>query len=123
MDFFLIEVRTAGDLELRRLLARIRLEIQDRSDVDLLNARCYQEGRRIPWETGITVVTPLNRNRWNLNLEATLAFQQQHKATLRIFISNHKWKDSQPTEEEALMVLNHRDDSAIPVPAVFMFVP
>lgn len=100
------QVRAAGDLELRRLLARIRLEIQDRSDVDLLNARCYQEGRRIPWETGITVVTPLNRNRWNLNLEATLAFQQQHKATLRIFISTHKWKDGQPTEEEALMVLN-----------------
>jgi hypothetical protein len=117
------QVRAAGDRELRRLLARIRLGIQDKSDVDLLNARCYQDGRRIPWESGITVVTPLNRNRWNLNMEATLAFQQQHKATLHIFISDHKWKDGQPTEEEALMILNHGDDSAIPVPAVFMFVP
>ncbi|KAH6883533.1 hypothetical protein B0T10DRAFT_139126 [Thelonectria olida] len=35
---------------------------QDRSDVDLLNTRCYREGRRIPWETGITVVTPLNKH-------------------------------------------------------------
>ncbi|CAI6090553.1 unnamed protein product [Clonostachys chloroleuca] len=66
---------------------------------------------------------PLNRNRWNLNMEATLAFQQQHKATLRIFISDYKWKDGQPTEEEALMILNHGDDSAIPVPAVFLFLP
>uniref|UniRef100_A0A8H7KD58 Uncharacterized protein n=1 Tax=Bionectria ochroleuca TaxID=29856 RepID=A0A8H7KD58_BIOOC len=56
-------------------------------------------------------------------MEATLAFQQQHKATLRIFISDYKWKDGQPTEEEALMILNHGDDSAIPVPAVFLFLP
>ncbi|CAI6094612.1 unnamed protein product [Clonostachys chloroleuca] len=105
------------------LPTRIRLGIQDQSDVDLLNTRCYQEGRQIPWETGITVVMPLNRNRWNLNMEATLAFQQQHKATLRIFISDYKWKDGQPTEEEALMILNHGDDSAIPVPAVFLFLP
>ena len=87
------QVRAAGDPELRRLLTRIRQGIQDQSDVELLNARCYQEGRRIPWESGITVVTPFNRNRWNLKMEATLAFQRQHQETLRIFISNHKWKD------------------------------
>ncbi|KAG7403652.1 ATP-dependent DNA helicase PIF1 [Fusarium oxysporum f. sp. rapae] len=117
------QVRAAGDPELRALLRRIRLGIQDQSDVDLLNGRCHQRGRRIPWESGITVVTPLNRNRWNLNMEAILAFRRQHQATLRIFISDHKWKDGQPTEEEALMMLNHGDDSAIPVPAIFMFVP
>jgi hypothetical protein len=104
------QVRAAGDPELRRLLTRIRLGIQDRSDVDLLNTRCYKEGRRIPWETGITVVTPLNRNRWNLNMEATLAFRRQQVTALRIFMSDHKWKDGQPTEEEALMILNHGDD-------------
>ncbi|KAM4061915.1 hypothetical protein HRG_013435 [Hirsutella rhossiliensis] len=84
--------------------------------------RCYREGRRIPWETGITVVTPLNRNRWNLNMEASLAFRVQQRSTMRIFISEHKWKEGLPTEEEAIMVLNQGDDSAIPVPAVFMFV-
>ncbi|KAM5354577.1 hypothetical protein ACJ41O_001224 [Fusarium nematophilum] len=81
------------------------------------------EGRRIPWESGITVVTPLNRNRWNLNIEATLAFQRQWQAPLRIFVSEHKWKDGQPTEEEALMMLGQGDDSAIPVPAMFKFFP
>ncbi|KAM4060911.1 PIF1-like helicase [Hirsutella rhossiliensis] len=84
--------------------------------------RCYREGRRIPWETGITVVTPLNRNRWNLNMEASLAFRVQQRSTMRIFISEHKWKEGLPTEEEAIMILNQGDDSAIPVPAVFMFV-
>jgi hypothetical protein len=117
------QVRAAGDLRLRRLLTRIRLGIQDQTDVDLLNSTCYQEGRRIPWESGITVVTPLNRNRWNLNVEATLSFQRQWQAPLRIFISEHKWKDDQPTEEEAIMMLNQGDDSSIPVPAVFIFVP
>ncbi|KAF2175935.1 hypothetical protein K469DRAFT_683350, partial [Zopfia rhizophila CBS 207.26] len=83
---------------------------------------CYQEGRWILWESGITVVTLLNRNRWNLNVEATLSFQRQWQAPLRIFISEHKWKDGQPTEEEAIIMLNQGDDSSILVPAVFMFV-
>ncbi|XP_044718720.1 PIF1-like helicase domain-containing protein [Hirsutella rhossiliensis] len=95
------QMRAAGDPELQGLLKRIR---------------------RIPWETGITVVTPLNRNRWNLNMEASLAFRVQQRSTMRIFISEHKWKEGLPTEEEAIMILNQGDDSAIPVPAVFMFV-
>ncbi|KAM4058295.1 PIF1-like helicase [Hirsutella rhossiliensis] len=53
------QMRAAGDPELRRLLGRIRRGEQDRSDLDLLNSRCYRAGRRIPWETGVTVVTPL----------------------------------------------------------------
>ncbi|KAM4063438.1 PIF1-like helicase [Hirsutella rhossiliensis] len=116
------QMRAAGDPELQGLLKRIRQGVQDRTDLDLLNSRCYREGRRIPWETGITVVTPLNRNRWNLNMEASLAFRVQQRSTMRIFISEHKWKEGLPTEEEAIMVLNQGDDSAIPVPAVFMFV-
>jgi len=117
------QVRAAGDLQLQRLLGRIRQGVADQTDVDLLNRMCFREGRRIPWESGITVVTPLNRNRWSLNIEATLSFQKQHQAQLRIFVSEHKWKDGQPTEEEALMILNYGDDSSVPVPAIFMFVP
>ncbi|RKK17328.1 hypothetical protein BFJ67_g17724 [Fusarium oxysporum f. sp. cepae] len=117
------QVRAAGDAELQRLLKRIRSGVQDRTDLDLLNSRCYREGRRIPWETGITVVTPLNRNRWNLNMEAALSFQVQQRSMMRVFISEHKWREGLPTEEEAIMMLNQGDDSAIPVPGVFMFVP
>lgn len=80
------------------MLKRIRLGVQDRTDLDLLNSRCYREDRRIPWETGITVVTPLNRNRWNLNMEATLAFQIQQRSMMRIFTSEHKWKDGRPAD-------------------------
>ncbi|KAM4062368.1 ATP-dependent DNA helicase PIF1 [Hirsutella rhossiliensis] len=95
----------------------------DRSDLDLLNSRCYRAGRRIPWETGVTVVTPLNRNRWNLNLEAALAFRARQRTAARIFVSEHKWRDGTPTEEEAVLMLGQGDDSATPVPAVFLFVP
>ncbi|KAM4063484.1 PIF1-like helicase [Hirsutella rhossiliensis] len=116
------QMRAAGDPELQGLLRRIRRGVQDHADLDLLNSRCHREGRRIPWETGITVVTPLNRNRWNLNMEASLAFQMQQRSTVRIFLSEHKWKDGLPTEEEAITMLNQGDDSAIPVPAVFMFL-
>ncbi|KFG84187.1 hypothetical protein MANI_116079 [Metarhizium anisopliae] len=117
------QVRAAGDPELQGLLTRIRQGSQTQADLDLLNDRCYEEGRRIPWETGITVVTPLYRNRWNLDMEATVAFQRQWQATLRIFLSEHKWVDGRPTEEEAIMMQSQGDDSGIPVPSVFMFVP
>ncbi|KAG7408678.1 ATP-dependent DNA helicase PIF1 [Fusarium oxysporum f. sp. rapae] len=76
------QVRAAQDPRLRGLLTRIRKGVQDQSDVEYLNSHCYQEGRRIPWESGITVVTPLNRNRWNLNIEATLAFRKQWQRRL-----------------------------------------
>jgi hypothetical protein len=78
------QVRAAGDP--KQLLTRIRKGEQDVKDVDLLNHTCFQEGQRIPWESAITAVTPLNR-------------------------------------KEAIMILDHGDDSSIPVPAVFMFVP
>ncbi|OAQ63883.1 ATP-dependent DNA helicase PIF1 [Purpureocillium lilacinum] len=100
------QMRAAGDPELQRLLMRIRRGDQDQSDLELLNSRCYQQGRRIPWETCITVVTPLNRNRWNLNMEASLAFQMQQRSMMRVVISEHKWKNGVPTEEEAIMVLS-----------------
>jgi hypothetical protein len=117
------QVRAADDLQLQRLLTRIRQGVADQTDVDLLNNTCYQEGRQIPWESGITAVTPLNRNRWNLNFEATLSYQIQHQAQLRVFISEHKWRSGQPTEEEALMILSYGDDSSVPIPGIFMFVP
>jgi hypothetical protein len=116
------QVRAAEDPELRRLLTRIREGICDQSDVDLLNDRCYQENRRIPWETGITTVTPLNRNRWNLNIEATLSFHEQHNRPLRIFLSEHTWGECRPTGEEVRKWMHMGDDSKAVVPGIFMFV-
>ncbi|XP_044717892.1 PIF1-like helicase domain-containing protein [Hirsutella rhossiliensis] len=117
------QMRAAGDPELQRLLGRIRRGEQDRSDMELLNSRCHRPGRRIAWETGVTVVTPLNRNRWNLNLEAALAFRAQQRTAARVFLSEHKWKGGEPSEEEAVLMLGQGDDSATAVPAVFLFVP
>ena len=86
------QVCAAGDLTLRRFLTRIRQGVQDRSDVDILNSMWYREGRRIPWEMGITVVTPLNRNRWNLNVEAVLPFQRRRQGTgLQSYSTKQIW--------------------------------
>ncbi|RSL41663.1 hypothetical protein CEP51_016563 [Fusarium floridanum] len=83
-----------------------------RSDMEFLNSNCYHEGRRIPWESGIMMVAPLNRNRWSLNVEATVTFKKQWHATLHIFFSEHEWKDGEPMEKEAVMMLGQGDDSA-----------
>lgn len=117
------QVRAAGDQRLQRLLSRIRQGIQDQSDLNLLNSTCYHERTSIPWDSGINVVTPLNKNRWNLNFEATIAFKRRQQMLLHIFISDHKWKNGEPTEEEALKILTIQDDSNIPVPGIFLFVP
>ena len=117
------QVRAAGDPQLRRLLTRLRWGIQDHEDLELLNRTCYQPNRRIPWESGLTVVTPLNRNRWNLNLEAALAFQRQQRRELRIFLATHDWKGGVPGEAEAREMLSRGDDSEIPVPGIFLLVP
>lgn len=42
---------------------------------------------------------------------------------MRIFISEHKWKGGKPTEEEVPMIMGYGDDSSVPIPAIFMFVP
>ncbi|RYP06269.1 hypothetical protein DL764_003245 [Monosporascus ibericus] len=114
------QVRTADDAVLQRLLGRVRRKKQDKSDPDLLNSSCYRKGTRIPWETRITVITPLNRNRWSLNLEGTGAFQKQRGEMMHIFISEHKWKDGEPSKKKAVKILIQGDDSGIPVPAVLM---
>ncbi|KAF4469092.1 arrestin domain-containing [Fusarium albosuccineum] len=120
------QVRAAGDPELQRLLTRIRQGQQDESDMELLNSRCFQEGRAIPWGKGITVVTPLNSTRWCLNMDAVLAFQRHHQKPLRIFLPQHRWgkpSTSAVTEEEATLMASVGDDSKICVPATFMFLP
>ncbi|XP_044714738.1 PIF1-like helicase domain-containing protein [Hirsutella rhossiliensis] len=45
------------------------------------------------------------------------------RTAARIFLSEHKWREGLPTEEEAVLMLCQGDDSATPVPAVFVFVP
>jgi hypothetical protein len=94
--------------------------------MELLNSRCFQEGRAIPWGRGITVVTPLNSNRWSLNMDAVLAFQRHHQKPVRIFLPQHRWGKPSTlpvTEEEATLMASVGDDSKICVPATFMFVP
>ncbi|KAF5609189.1 PIF1 [Fusarium pseudoanthophilum] len=68
------------------------------------------------------MVRPLIRNRWNLNIEATLACRKQRHRQVRIFVSEQKWKDYKPTEEEVIVMLGQGDDSAILVPVFFILV-
>lgn len=117
------QVRAAGDPVLRGLLSRIRNGQQDMNDLNLLNQSCYRPGQRISWAPDLTVVTPLNRNRWNLNIEATIASQQQQGCQMRIFLSEHHWVNGNPTEAEAIEMLSRGDDSDSAVPGIFMFVP
>jgi hypothetical protein len=56
-------------------------------------------------------------------MEATLTFQKQCQAPLRIFVSEYKWTDGEPIEEECVMMLGQGDNNAVLIPTVFIFVP
>ncbi len=55
------QVHATRDPQLQRLLMRIREGIAVQRDVELSNRTCYQECKRAPWETGISVVMTLNK--------------------------------------------------------------
>lgn len=68
-------------------------------------------------------MTPLDRNLWNLNIELRCLSRGNIRRCSAFSSPTTGGKDGQPTEEETLMVLNQGDDSAIPVPNIFIFAP
>ncbi|XP_044714554.1 ATP-dependent DNA helicase PIF1 [Hirsutella rhossiliensis] len=102
-------------------LWKIRRSVQDRTDLDLLNsgATARAGGSLGDWHhrgdaAEQESVEPKHGGK--LGVPGPAAVDDAH---LHL---EHKWNEELPTEEEAIMVLNQGDDSAIPVPAVFMFV-
>ncbi|KAH7024712.1 uncharacterized protein B0I36DRAFT_251114, partial [Microdochium trichocladiopsis] len=65
------QVRARGDPQLLALLERVRDGVQTQQDLDLLNTKLVDRSQ-ITFRDGLRVITPLNRNRWNLNMEAVV---------------------------------------------------
>ncbi|KAM4058291.1 PIF1-like helicase [Hirsutella rhossiliensis] len=86
------QVRARNDPQLRALLDRVRNGRQTQQDLDLLNANIVGRSQ-ITFHDGLRAITPLNRTRWALNMEAVVGWARFNKRHIRIFVSTHTWRN------------------------------
>ncbi|KAM4062509.1 ATP-dependent DNA helicase PIF1 [Hirsutella rhossiliensis] len=112
------QVRARDDPQLGALLDRVRDGRQTRQDLDLLNANIVGRSQ-ITFDNGLRAITPLNRTRWALNMEAVVGWARFNKQHIRIFISTHTWRNGTLSPNIIAQTIGQGDDSVCKVPGVF----
>ncbi|KAM5344579.1 hypothetical protein ACJ41O_013114 [Fusarium nematophilum] len=121
-DVVLLEeqVRARDDPQLGALLDRLRAGTQTREDFDLLNTR-FVGRSQITFKAGLRAITPLNRNRWSLNMEALIDWARFHRRHISIFISTHTWRSRALSQLEVAQTIEQGDNSSCKIPGVFFY--
>jgi hypothetical protein len=114
------QIRARGDPELRDLLDRVRNGVQTHQDLQLLNTKVIDRSQ-ITFRNGLRAITPLNRNRWSLNMEAVVDWARFNKRHISIFISAHTWRNGTLSLEEIARTIDQGDDSSCKVPGVLFY--
>ncbi|XP_044714623.1 VrtJ [Hirsutella rhossiliensis] len=114
------QVRARDDPQLGALLDRVRDGRQTRQDLDLLNANIVGRSQ-ITFDNGLRAITPLNRTRWALNMEAVVGWARFNKQHIRIFISTHTWRNGTLSPNIIAQTIGQGDDSVCKVPGVFFY--
>ncbi|KAM4055420.1 PIF1 protein [Hirsutella rhossiliensis] len=114
------QVRARNDPQLRALLDRVRNGRQTQQDLDLLNANIVGRSQ-ITFHDGLRAITPLNRTRWALNMEAVVGWARFNKRHIRIFVSTHTWRNGTLSPNIVARTIGQGDDSACKVPGVFFY--
>ncbi|KAI1357192.1 hypothetical protein F5Y08DRAFT_324824 [Xylaria arbuscula] len=113
------QVRARDDPQLGALLDRIRAGVQTRQDLDLLNTNLVDRSQ-ITFNSGLRAITPLNRNRWSLNMEAVVDWARFNKRHISIFVSMHTWRCT-PSQDELARTIEQGDNSNCKVPGIFFY--
>ncbi|KAJ3572625.1 hypothetical protein NPX13_g4988 [Xylaria arbuscula] len=113
------QVRARDDPQLGALLDRIRAGVQTRQDLDLLNTKLVDRSQ-ISFNSGLRAITPLNRNRWSLNMEAVVDWARFNKRHISIFVSMHTWRCT-PSQDELARTIEQGDNSNCKVPGIFFY--
>jgi hypothetical protein len=116
------QVRAAGCPRLRGFLQRLRNGEQTEQDFQRLCRRLYAPSSRSTFVNGLRAITPLNQDRWDLNMAATVQWARAHGKHISIFVAKH---DTEPGRrlrvEELRHVLRYGDDSQLPTPGLFVY--
>ncbi|KAM4064303.1 PIF1-like helicase [Hirsutella rhossiliensis] len=114
------QVRARNDPQLRALLDRVRNGRQTHEDLSLLNANIVGRSQ-ITFHDGLRAITPLNRTRWALNMEAVVGWARFNQRHIRIFVSTHTWRSGALSSDIVARTIGQGDDSACKVPGVFFY--
>ncbi|KAG7424356.1 ATP-dependent DNA helicase PIF1 [Fusarium oxysporum f. sp. raphani] len=114
------QVRARDDPQLGALLDRVRAGVQTQQDLDLLNTKLVDRSQ-ITFKDGLRAITPLNRNRWSLNMEAVVDWARFHKRHISIFVSTHTWRRGTLSQNEIARTIEQGDDSNCKVPGIFFY--
>ena len=116
------QVRTAGCARLRGFLRRLRDGQQTELDFERLCRRLYNQSSQPSFADGLRAVTPLNQDRWNLNMAAVVQWARAHNKHISIFMARHDTEAGrQPDADELRDVLRYGDDSQLPTPGLFFY--
>jgi hypothetical protein len=114
------QVRARDDPELGALLDRVRHGTQTWQDLHLLNTKLVDRSD-ITFSNGLRAITPLNRNRWSLNMEAIVDWARFNERHISVFVSTHTWRRAGLSQYEIAQAIEQGDDSKCKVPGLFFY--
>ena len=116
------QVRTAGCGRLRGFLRRLRDGQQTELDFQRLCGRLYNKASQPSFADGLVAVTPLNQDRWNMNMAAVVQWARARGKHISIFIAKHDTESGRKLRTHELCdVLRYGDDSQLPTPGLFFY--
>jgi hypothetical protein len=116
------QVRAVGCPRLRGFPQRLRNGEQTEHDFERLCRRVYTPSSRTSFVDGLRAITPLNLNRWDLNMAAVVQWARTHGKHISIFAAKHNTEAGKRLSVEHLRdVLHYGDDSQLPTPGLFFY--
>ncbi|RXG41776.1 hypothetical protein VDGE_30528 [Verticillium dahliae] len=116
------QVRTAGCARLRGFLRRLRSGHQTELDFQRLCRRLYNQSSQPSFADGLRAITPLNQDRWNMNMAAIVQWARAHSKHVSIFAAKHHTEAGRRLNVEDLCnMLCYGDNSHLPTPGLFFY--
>ncbi|EAQ87477.1 predicted protein [Chaetomium globosum CBS 148.51] len=116
------QVRAAGCPRLRGFLGRLRNGEQTELDFQRLSQRLYTPSCKASFVDGLRAITPLNQDRWDLNMAAVVQWARAYGKHISIFVAKHDTESGKRLRVEELGdVLRRGDDSQLPTPDLFFY--
>ena len=116
------QVRAAGCPRLRGFLRRLRNGEQTELDFQRLCRRLYGPSSQPSFVNGLRAITPLNQDRWDLNMAAVIQWARAHGKHISIFAAKHATEAGKRLSMEELSnVLRYGDDSQLLTPGLFFY--
>ncbi|EAQ83552.1 predicted protein [Chaetomium globosum CBS 148.51] len=102
------QVRAAGCPRLRGFLGRLRNGEQTELDFQRLSQRLYTPSCKASFVDGLRAITPLNQDRWDLNMAAVVQWARAYGKHISIFVAKHDTESAKRLRVEELGdVLRH----------------